>query len=125
MTRSALRSILGTSFFVAILAFTGMTVAADYPGAYFDLGGGNGTAVAEASGWSDLMGMLEACGVGHDCTITVVRGDQTFYWTAYGPLLALADADAIVVEADEPAEVAGGAGAVDPFPHVPAHKLVP
>jgi len=125
MTRHTLRSILGPSFFVAILAFATMTVAADFPGAFFDLGNGSGAAVVQVPGWSDLMGVLEACAVGHDCTITVARGERTFYWTAYGPLLALTDSDAIVDEVDEPAEDTGGGGVLYVAPGVPAHKLVP
>ncbi len=127
MTRHPLRSTLGTSFFVAILALANMIVAADYPGPYFDQGNGGGAAVVQAPGWSDLMGVLEACAAGHDCTITVARGDQTFYWTAYGPLLALSDTEAIVDEADEPARATGGGGggALYVAPGVPAHKLMP
>ncbi len=127
MTRHPLRWILGTSFFVVALALATMTLAADYPGAFFDLGNRSGTAVVQVPGWSDLMGVLEACAVGHDCTITVARGERTFYWTAYGPLLALTDATAIVDEADEPAEDVGGGGGGASYvaPGVPAHKLMP
>ena len=127
MTRHPLRSTLGTSFLVAILALATMTLAADYPGAYFDLGNGEGAASVQVPGWSDLMGILEACAVGHDCTITVARGELTFYWTAYGPLLALTDADAVVDEVDAPAEDAGGGGGGPSYvaPGVPAHKLMP
>ncbi|MFU8888800.1 MAG: hypothetical protein ACNA8N_09395 [Trueperaceae bacterium] len=110
-----------------ILTLATVTLAADYPGAFFDLRNGSGTAVVQVRGWSDLMGVLEACAVGHDCTITVARGERTFYWTAHGPLLALTDADAVVDEADEPAEGAGGGGggALYMAPGVPAHKLMP
>jgi hypothetical protein len=87
---------------VAILALATMALAADYPGAYFDLGSGEGAASAQVPSWSDLMGVLEACAVGHDCTITVARGERTFYWTAYGPLLALTDAAAAAAVAADP-----------------------
>jgi hypothetical protein len=125
MTRQMLRSTLGTSVFVAILALASMTVAADYPGAHFDLPSGSGAAVVQAPGWTQLMGVLEACAAGHDCTITVARGDQTFYWAADGPLLALTDADAIVDELDEPERATGGGDALYVAPGVPAHKLMP
>ena len=125
MTRDTLRSILGTSLLVLVLALAAVTVAASHVGAYFDMGngGGGGAAATQAAGWTDLMHALEACAAGSDCAITVASGDQIFHWTAEGPLLALADADAIVCEAVAPPQAPGGTYVADVTPGVGAHEL--
>ncbi|MFU8888801.1 MAG: hypothetical protein ACNA8N_09400 [Trueperaceae bacterium] len=126
MTRHTLRSTLGTSLLVLVLAIATVTVAADYAGAYFDMGnGGDGTVATQATDWTDLMHALEACAAGSDCVITVASGEQIFHWTAEGPLLALAGADAIVCEAATPAQAPGGTHVADVTPGVGAHKLTP
>ncbi|MBW6455044.1 MAG: hypothetical protein K0A98_04085 [Trueperaceae bacterium] len=126
MTRHPLRRILGTSFFVMILTLATMTLAADYPGAFFDMGnGGGGTVATQATGWADLVYALEACAAGSDCAITVASGEQVFHWTAEGPLLALAGADAIVCEAAAPPQAPGGTHVADVTPGVGAHELTP
>jgi hypothetical protein len=126
MTRHTLRSTLGTSSLVLVLALATVTVAADYVGAYFDMGnGGGGTVATQSAAWTDLMHALEACAAGSDCAITVASGDEVFHWTAEGPLLALADADAIVCEAVAPAQAPGGTHVADVTPAVGAHKLTP
>ncbi len=126
MTRHTLRSTLGTSLLVLVLAIATVTVAADYAGAYFDAGnGGGGTVATQATGWTDLMYALEACAAGSDCAVTVASGDQILHWTAEGPLLALADADAIVCEPADAAQAPGGTHVADPTPAVGAHKLTP
>jgi hypothetical protein len=126
MTRHPLRSTLGTSLLVLVLALATVTVAANYVGAYFDMGnGGGGTAPTEAAAWIDLMQALEACAAGSDCAVTVATGGQTFHWTAEGPLLALADADAIVCEAVASTQAPGGTHVADVTPGVGAHKLTP
>ncbi len=127
MTRHTLRSTLGTSLLVLVLAIATVTVAADYAGAYFDIGNGGdgGTVATQATGWSDLMYALEACAAGSGCAITVASGDQILHWTAEGPLLALADANAIVCEAAASAQAPGGTHVADVTPAVGAHKLTP
>lgn len=119
MTRHTLRSALGTSFLVVVLALTHVTLAADYPGAYFDLGGGREVAVVQTPGWSDLMGALHDCANGSDCTITIALGDQTFYWKAGVPVLALTDAE----DASEPAQASGEVSERDAIPGARSHNL--
>lgn len=124
MTRHTLRSTLGTSLIVVVLALVTVTVAANYAGAYFDVGnGGGGTVATPTAGWSDLMGVLEACAAGSACSVTVASGGQTYQWTSEGPLLALAGAT--VCEAADPARAPGGTHVADVTPNVGAHKLTP
>lgn len=125
MTRQTLRSILGTSLLVVFLALATVSLAADYPGAYFDLRSGSDAAVVQAPGWTELMGVLEACAAGSDCAVTVACDGQTFLWTADGPLLAVTGPDALADETDEPKQATGGSFVPDVVPGVPAHKLMP
>ena len=119
MTRHTLRSAIGTSFLVVLLALTHATLAADYPGAYFDLGGGREVAVVQSPGWYDLMGALHDCANGSDCTIMIAIGDQTFYWKADVPFLALTDAE----DASQPAQVTGDVGEWGSIPGARPHNL--
>jgi hypothetical protein len=128
MTRHLIRLMLGTSSLVVILAVVGVTVAADYPGAYLGVvnrGGVVRVATAHGPGWADLMSLLDTCVPGSDCTVMVCCAGHTYAWTADGPVLAVADPSAFLDVVAERGSIGGGSQPPESVPGVPPHKLMP
>jgi len=125
MTQRKLRSILGASLFVVLVALVAVTAASPYTGVYIDAGNGGGGTSALASAGPDLMAALEACAAGSDCAVTIAFGGETHHWVADGPVFASADASVIPCEAAAPTRDPGGTHVADVTPAPGAHKLTP